>query len=113
MLTFPFCLVAYLSTLYPSYPNLTIRSQQSAGAAGQPCYIGLVLYESTQSSRLSASNPVINTGEQYYDDRLLTEGDMARYTVLLSGTPGVNQTDGMNRLLERVEVLVRSGWRAG
>lgn len=104
---------AHLTTLYPTYPNLTVRTQQSAGTAGQPCYIAVVLYETNQPRRLSAQNPVIGYDiEQYYDDRIVAAADLARYTVLLNGTPGLDQTEGMSRLLERCEVLVRSGWRA-
>lgn len=104
---------AYLATLYPTYPNLTVRSQLSAGTTStQPCYVALVLYETAQSSRLSAANPVIGYVEEYYDDRVVAEEDLARYTILLNGTPGTDQTEGLARLLERVEVLVRSGWRA-
>lgn len=76
----------------------------------------MVLYETApQTSRLSAANPVIGYDEEtYYDDRIASEEELAaRYTILLNGTPGVDQTDGLRRLLERVEVLVRSGWRGG
>ncbi|KAF2122966.1 hypothetical protein BDV96DRAFT_12753 [Lophiotrema nucula] len=83
---------------------------QIRGAGGYPSYVGLVLYENAQSSRLTPANPVIGADAQYYDDRLV--GNMSQYTVLLQGTPGTDQTDGMARLLERVEVLVRSGWRS-
>ena len=110
-------LTAHLTTLYPGYPSLTVRSQLSAGTtSNHPCFVALVLYEPAQSSavRLSPANPVIGYDEEtYYDDRLATEADLARYTILLNGSPGVDQTDGLARLLERVEVLVRSGWRAG
>jgi hypothetical protein len=73
--------------------------------------VSVVLHES-QPVRLSAANPVLNADEGYYDDRIITEGDVSRYTVLLNGSPGSNQSDAMERLLERCEVLVRGGWRA-
>lgn len=159
--------VAHLSTIYPTYPSLVVRSQQTPGVGGCMNYVAVVLYvyflfspwrswlavvphvlaliraayaasqlrslyfstrscssvisiahgsppsyEHAQSRRLSSDNPVINYDAQYYDDRLLAAGDMARFTVLLNGTPGVDQTEGMERLLERIEVLVRSGWQS-
>ena len=81
---------------------------------GQPCYIAHILYPNAgSSSRLTAQNPVIGAGGEYYDDRLLEPREVERSTVVLSGTPGSDQTDGLRRLLDRVEVLVRSGWRGG
>jgi hypothetical protein len=65
-----------------------------------------------QPVRLSTANPVVNADEGYYDDRIITEGELSQYAVLLNGAPGSSQSEGMERLLERCEVLVRSGWRA-
>ncbi|KAF2733958.1 hypothetical protein EJ04DRAFT_577271 [Polyplosphaeria fusca] len=102
---------AHLGTLYPQYPRLLVRTQQSVGVGGNPCYVSLVLYEAGgASTRLTRTNPVIGYGDEYYDDRLVQgpEG----FTVLVQGTPGADQSEGMRRLLERVALLVRSGWRS-
>jgi hypothetical protein len=71
----------------------------------------MILYEQ-RSATISPQNPVIGYQEQYYDDRILGQ-DIGGLMVLLSGTPGGDQTEAMGRLLDRVEVLVRAGWTAG
>lgn len=103
---------AYIPSLFPHHQNsnITIRTQLSAGAT-EPCYISLILYEQP-SATITPENPVIGYQEQYYDDRILGL-DFGGFMVLLSGTPGGDQTEAMGRLLERVEVLVRAGWTAG
>ncbi|KAF2203267.1 hypothetical protein GQ43DRAFT_479202 [Delitschia confertaspora ATCC 74209] len=104
----------HLPALFPTHPapSINIRTQQSRGETKNFTSVILYQHPAYRTTTISASRPVVGYEDQYFDDRLVTQEELEQggWVVLLGGDPGEDQTEAMERLLARVEVLVRSGW---